>query len=424
LNGTDMNNTIRHDNDSTDSPINGHASQIPEPESFPRREDTSREADSFENETRSQLNQLRERTFNPELRKLVDRIRINEPGPGKQDETPEIDTLPDEELLLNLYRLFYKARNISDNNEINISFDPFKIPGDSLPADTRESLARQLNGLMRHLSLSPFALLSYDMSARGYVPFIHDFEGTGVENIIISLRDGLFHRILTARDGILVDSGSVRDDHYLSKIFSMSTDKGGALYFIMINNVISDIVKELASDGAPVPSSYFPSALLMIMIPEDQVKNETADLARTVRERLSLPLYLLNDNHSLVYSLERYDDLSYTFDVLDYFFNLFLLKKDMVGMTLHASVSSGTSMPFIMKYIISKLNSKLFSDSVIINVLKERLIILTEQSHVPIIKQIFEEYNILFKDSFTINEFRSSEFNDSHEVIQKIIIDY
>src|SRR4030042_5718256 len=78
-------------------------------------------ADSFEKETRSQLHFLRERTFNRELRQLVDRLRENEPdagdpGPGMED----IASLSDEELQLRLGRLYYLARNIPDNREINI----------------------------------------------------------------------------------------------------------------------------------------------------------------------------------------------------------------------------------------------------------------------------------------------------------------
>lgn len=53
--------------------------RIPPPEQV--AEDSAESiADSFEQDTRKQLNLLRERTFNPELRTLVERVRENEPG--------------------------------------------------------------------------------------------------------------------------------------------------------------------------------------------------------------------------------------------------------------------------------------------------------------------------------------------------------
>jgi hypothetical protein len=419
-----MHNPLRHNEEPGDSLMDEKSARIPAPESFPPDERPADAAGSFENETRIQLNLLRERTFNPELRRLVDRIRINEPSPGHQDSVSGIDELSEDELQLNLYRLYYKARNISDNNEINISFDPFKMIDETPSNDIKEILAAHLTSMMRHLSLSPFALLSYDITAKGYIPSVHDFDGDVAGNIVISLKDGLFQKILSARDGILVYADELRDDHYLNKIFNTRDGSvNGPIYFIMINQIINEVVRELSESEAGPFSSFLPSALLMILLQENTRKAEPGDIARIARERLSLPLFMLNDNHSRVYSLERYDDLSYIFSVLDYFFNLFLLKKDRVGVSLHVKSSAGASMPFMMKYIISKLNNKLYSDSVIINVLKERLIILTESSHMEIINQIFEEYVKLFKDSFVMYEFRSSDFRDSHEVIQKIIID-
>jgi hypothetical protein len=419
-----MHNPIRHTEEPGDSMIDEQSTRIPAPESFPPDESPADAAGSFEEVTRKQLNLLRERTFNPELRKLVDRIRVNEPTPGHQEIVSGIDELTEDELQLNLYRLYYKARNISDNNEINISFDPFKMIEESPSGDIKETLAAHVTYMMRHLSLSPFALLSYDITAKGYIPSIHDFAGDIAANIVISLKDSLFQKILSARDGILVYADELRDDHYLNKIFSTQDGSAnGPIYFIMINQIVDEVVRELSESGAGPFSSFLPSALLMILLPENAAKAEPVDIARIARERLSLPLFMLNDNHSRVFSLERYDDLSYIFSVLDYFFNLFLLKKDRVGVSLHVKSSSGTSTPFIMKYIISKLNNKLYSDSVIINVLKERLIILTESIHLEIINQIFEEYNKLFKDSFVMYEFHSADFRDSHEVIQKLIID-
>ena len=283
-----MHNPIRHNKDAEGTLPENQPDRIPGPDSFPSPEPAPA-AVSFEAETRQQLNFLRDRTFNPELRKLVDRIRVNEPSSGQTEIAADanIDEVTDEELHLYLYRLFYKARNVHDNLEMNISFDPFKEIDNSSTADIKGSIARHFTGMMRHLSFSPFALLSYDMTAKGYIPKIHDLEGFDLDNIVISLNDGLFQKILTARDGILIDPIAIREDTYLGKIFSMPDDgESRSLYFIMLNNIVDEMVKELSDDGATSFASFLPSALLMIVIQEGGVAADPGDIARMARERL------------------------------------------------------------------------------------------------------------------------------------------
>ncbi len=419
-----MHDPIRHNKDAEEPQVVNQPDRIPEPDSFLSREPVA-EAVSFEEDTRKQLNILRERTFNPELRRLVDKIRVNEPSSGQAELSADTnpDELSAEELQLNLYRLYYKARNIHDNLEMNISLDPFTEIDEASRVDTKRTIAFHFTGMMRHLAFSRFALLSYDMSAKGYIPKIHDLEGYDVDNIVISLKDGLFRKILTARDGVLIDSVSLRDDNYMEKIFAMPDDgEGRSVYFIMVNYIVEEVVKELTEKDTANISSFLPSALLMIVFQEGGVPMVPGDIARLARERLALPLFLLNDNRSFVFSLERFDELALTFDILEYFFTLFLLKKDRIGISLHVQKTSGANMQYMMKYIISKLNNKLVSDSVIINVLKDSLIILTEKQYVKTINQIFEEFNALYNNSFIISEFRAAEYVDAHDVIQKIII--
>jgi hypothetical protein len=418
-----MHNPIRHNKDTEGSPVDNQPGRIPEPDSFLSNEPVTPAA-SFEEETRKQLNFLRDRTFNPELRRLVDRIRENEPPLGQAEIPANIDDISEEQLHLQLYRLYYKARNIQDNLEMNISFDPFTEYDTDYPSDISGSISKHFILMMRHISFSHFAILSYDMTAKGYVPKIHELEGFDAANMVISLNDGLFNRILAARDGIIIKPDLLDNDPYMEKIFSMPDyGEGGSLYFIMINNIVDEVSRELSEYEAANLSSFIPSALLMIVLQDGGEPSDPFDIARLLRQRLSLPLYMLDDRRSFVFSLDRLDDLSCTFDILEYFFTLFLLKKDRIGINLRVQKSTGTNMQYMMKYIISKLNNKLFSDSVIINVLKDSLIILTEKPHIQTINGIFEEFNLLFNNSFVVHEFHAADYNDAHDIIQQIIID-
>ena len=75
----------------------------------------------------------------------------------------------------------------------------------------------------------------------------------------------------------------------------------------------------------------------------------------------------------------------------------------------------------MIKYVISKLSHTLYCDSVIVHIIKGRLVILTTGAFVDVIKEIIDEYNRLFNDQFSIVEFYSADFDDSLDIIQKII---
>ena len=397
--------------------------RIPPPETEPDiRADSV--AESFEKDTRKQLNILREKTFNSDLRHLVDRIKDNEP-PSADSEgyDDDIDSLSEEELQLKLYRLYYRAGNIRDNREINIAFNPFEIQDEASASSIFDSLSGYIINRMESLTLSPFALLSYNIAQKGYMPTIHSLDRYHVESIVISLRDKLFKKIMASPDGVIIDAGEIEDDPFMSKIFSLKEGEGRRpLYFILLSTITAEVMKELPISGAENLSPFLPSAILMIELPDQTHLANIEAITDTLKRRLALPYFLLNDYQSLVFSSESYENLDYTYHVLDYLFTIFLLQKDHAGISIKSTAQKNDSMTFLIKYIISKLSHKLYSNSVIVHILKGRLIILTNNTLIDVIKEIINEYNRLFNNQFSVVEFYSADFEDSLDIIQKIIL--
>jgi hypothetical protein len=398
--------------------------RIPPPETEP---DTGADsvAESFEKDTRKQLNVLRERTFNTDLRNLVDRIRDNEPPSAAPEEYDgDIDSLSEEELQLKLYRLYYRAGNIRDNREINIAFNPFEIQDEASTSSLFDSLSGYIINRMESLTLSPFALLSYNIAQKGYMPTVHSLDRYHAKSIVISLRDRLFKKIVASPDGIIIDAGEIDDDPFMSKIFSLKQDEERRpLYFILLSTITAEVMKELPISGTENLSPFLPSAILMIELPVQTHPANIAAITGILKRRLALPYFLLNDYQSLVFMSESYENLDYTYQVLDYLFTIFLLQKDRAGISIKSAAQKNDSMIFLIKYIISKLSHKLYSNSVIVHILKGRLIILTTNAFIDVIKEIIDENNKLFNDQFSIVEFYSADFDDSLDIIQKIILD-
>jgi hypothetical protein len=365
---------------------------------------------------------LRKKTFNTELKELVGRIRDNEPETSPGSEPVDFVTLTEEELQLRLGRLYYLARNIRDNHEINVSFNPFALKDMGAAEDLRKSVADYLSEQMMELSLSPFALLSYDVGKKGYVPTIHDLDPQLAGNIIISLRDRLFKKILASPGGVVIDAGAILEDPFLAKIFSLKDGTAHAIYFALVGSLTTAVASELPAPESGTVTPFLPSAMIMIILPDAEAAVHPGEIAGILGSRLAMPLFLLNDSQSLVIMPGSYEDLDYTYHLLDYLFTVFLLRENSVGINIESTTRESNSMTFLVKYVISKISHRLASDSVIVHIIKDRLIILTGKAYIGVIKEIIDEYNKLFEQSIVIDEFYPADFKDSRAIIQKLIL--
>lgn len=381
-------------------------------------------ADTFEEETRKQLNLLREKTFTPELKRLVDRVRENEPIGADEPLEDAAAPLDEEELQVRLARLYYQASNILDRRGINISFNPFDLKETLAAPNIRSSLVEYIIAQMAHLSLPSFALLSYGIENKGFVPIEHNLTLYRADNIIVSLHDNLFKRILAAADGLILGAAELAEDPYLAKIFSPKEGSTARpVYFIQLSALVSEVTRELLVSSTLDVSPFLPSSMLMIEMPARSEYAGADAITAAVRRKLSIPFFLLNDSLSLVFSSERYDDLDYTYRVLDYLFTIFLIQRDRAGLSISSAAAENPNMSFLIKYIISKLSHDLYADSAIVHILKNRLLILTRDDCITPIKEIIKGYNDLIKGQFNIVEFYPADFQYPLEIIQKIIID-
>lgn len=418
-----MTDPVTHERTEAESMMDDDAGRIPPPAADPGVPLQSA-AESFEEETRQQLNLLRERTFNPELRQLVDRVRYNEPAPGLSDDEPErVDAVSEDELRLRLYRLYYRARVLHDNREMNVAFNPFEAMDSLSPVSLHDSLSVYIMDRMMQMSLSPFALLSYNIAEKGYVPSVHNLERYHVENIVIGLRDRLFMSILESAEGVIIGADAIRDDPFLEKVFSLREGEDPrALYFIMISCLASGIALEFQDQKRDAIEPFLPSSILMIELPLQTEPHNRGSIFTMLRKKLALPFFLLNDNQSLVFMTEGYEDMDYSYHVMDYLFTVFLFTRDSTGISIKLKSKDETNRTFLMKYILSQLSYRLHADSVLLHMIKGHLIVLTREGFVDLIRSLIDEYNRLFNDQFAVVEFKPSEFKDSLEIINRIIL--
>lgn len=383
-------------------------------------------SESLEGKSRDteSANIIRNKTFNPELRRLVERVRDNEPGEVPLSQDPVAGKGPGaEELEMELYRLYYRARTLRDNLNVNISFNPFDLQSSLSSMDMPEAVFAHMAEEMKALSYPSFAILRYDIGRKGFVATRHALERHDAGNIIISLRDGIFLEMLGAGEGIIVDENAIRNDSFLAKRF-MPVDGSEArpLYFTALSTLGDMVGRELDSGDTACPLPFLPSSILMAELPPGEGRRDPADIHEALRRKIALHAFLLCDDDSRSRSHFTCDDVGSTYTVLEYLFSVFLLRKDCVCVSV---LSRGRDRPgtgYLVKYIIAKTKRMLSSDSTIIHLLKNRLIFIVPSSSLDGMRVLMAEFNRLFEDRFSMKEYRPAEFSDPRDIVMNLVL--
>ncbi|TFH42836.1 MAG: hypothetical protein E4G96_02595 [Chrysiogenales bacterium] len=366
------------------------------------------------------INIIRDKTFTTELRRLVERVRENEPdlsgpvhGPAGTGESLELD----------LYRLYYRAKNLKDNPGVNISINPFDLKEEAALSGMNAAIVAHMAGQMAALSLPAFSLLHFDIDRKAYISGYHTLEGYDTLNIVIGMHDNIFSDLILNQRGIVLDPESIRDDPFLAKRFLPIDGTGPRpLYFTMLSSLSECVAAELSGEDKGAVEQFLPSSIIMAELPDNLLPHDTAGIHSALRRKISLHAFLLDESSSLFTLSKVCSDITPTYGMLDYLFTVFLIRREYVGLSIVSTGGENTGTGYLMKYLISKMNRGLSADSAIIHLLKNRMVIITPVASVGSIQEHIDEYNRLFTGRFTMDEFRPGEFSNSHAIIQRIIL--
>lgn len=134
------------------------------------------------------LNKIRERIFNPELRSLVSRITDKSESEANKDE-----------ILDKLNRLLYRARNIPFySDDVPILYK--KLEQQKQASEEYE----QIDALLKAKGCEGFALLCYDRGSMAYTPVVNT---TASKKIFIGLHDPVLGKIGRNTKGFFLSQG-------------------------------------------------------------------------------------------------------------------------------------------------------------------------------------------------------------------------
>ncbi|MCP4129624.1 MAG: hypothetical protein GY754_01290 [bacterium] len=392
----------------------------------------TREKTDQDNEPKEEVNLLRKRTFNVELRQLVGRISNNEGQnpedevvpeeplshePGLLDESPEflekdirnIDSLSADELLLKFHQLFYKVKQLDKIKDINPSFNPFEI--DQKGRDFEEALIDYIRIEMKAISFPAFAILSYSMEQKCYRPIFNSLKGINTENITISLRDGIYQHIEKNPYGYVLEESMIENNVYLKKKFLSSREQSkNSLYLLHVNKTTTNLHSELNSGQLEDSFSIFPSPIMIIQLEKEGEFNRERAF-RLLEERFSVPFFILAEYENAGFGQGGFDDFDNIVLFFDYAFEISKWINNEIGILIQTTKYHNKEVLLLMRYMYTKLSVLIPSDSFVIRVTKERFIVLTKNSMVELVRDMVEEFNTFFGHTFDLNTFSINDIN-------------
>lgn len=338
------------------------------------------------------VNLLRRRTFNDELRGLVDRILDNESDSSR---LPAADIAaaaiqPDESdlLLKKLHGLFYRMKNLEGllNNEpfpgaVNHLKDP----------DILSDPGKLLGEALKRYDIVDYRILYYDRNNRAFISSIKDMEDCSV----VGIHDSLFRSVLQSTEGIIVTHDVIADDPFMAKRFPFLA--GNPEFSLYINSIY-----RLTGDDRGRETNLLLTSISPLLVGMGRITEISSRITSALKKDVPMAIKrLVLTSGDVNNPLNVRDHLDMT-ELLDFCVSLF---RETGGITCQIvrveNTISNENLPMI-RYLFTRMSRKMPHDSVMIRYNRDSMVLFTRDESLKAVKTTLEEYKNHFEGALTI----------------------
>ena len=379
-----------------------------------------------------EANILRGKTFNQELRELVDRVtdnrgedRLTDSGLyGPPDDIP--DSISDRDLLYSLHRLFYYARNLPGMKRINTSFNPFTDwPGSAGNAPRKmdtDSAEKSLELVMTRLGMPSFAVLSYDLKQKCYAPRISTMGGVDEANLLMNVRDNLVSLIKNTDYGYILDPAAIENDSFLKARFMPSGPRGKALplYCVLLERVTGILSGETGGQEGKVNGTSG-KHMLLAFLEGKWADSEPEALCSALQSAAAVPFLIISSGNFTGREGQDFGDLEYLQGIVEYYSVLCSRNSDISALIISRHGEYTTEGAYYLYYLKARLSALLSSDTAMVRLTREIFLIITPNMHIAKIKDSIEEFNSITGDSIVMDIINDNECRDPRFVLHRML---
>jgi hypothetical protein len=362
------------------------------------------------------FNILRSKTFNRELKSLVNRIISNE----ERTEEEDLAGLTESQLLYRLHRIFYRIKSLDEKESAYSSFNPFIIDVEN---DLAKGIAVYLKTAFSSMEISLYDILAFNISDRCFSSTHTELKPETKTDIVINLKDRLYTQIVEEGNGYKLTPEEINRDSFLSKKFTGLEDEEGrgALLFIRLSSVADKLIKEVNRGHAAVPLVEYLSPIIIFRLAE-QGRDEILKRVEVLRNELAVPLYLSLGSLLPSFDLQRYDDLDSMVGIAETLLAVSAVSEDLNGIMIKASRDCGKEMLYETKYLVSRLGKSLDGQASIIRLKSDLLIILTDKNNTGIVQAVVADYNKIHNNIFDLEIISMGNKDEISDILFKICI--
>ncbi len=331
----------------------------------------------------SEIEKIREKTFDSEFKELVSRVTAHRPDGESLREEAE------KNLLERYQRLFYRAANLYWLEDIHPKADPFLFDNAALG----DSLSLHIYSEMDNLGLRSFAIMTYDFIKKSFACSLNHITQYNRDNLVLDIDEQLFRRIMKTRRGVVVDAADIERDLFLKKRF-VAENTGtvpGVLYFLSLDFLEEELFSR-AGDAAPPRIPQIPTVLLVLTETGEKAP-APEELFSRLKKNLSFPLLLYKN---LLYpGIAGYnaDTMGGAMGILEYYFTLFYRVLEGAVFFVHYSQRSNPETDYIFTYLAKKIIADFSAGSAVVALDKYSFFAFCRPSDFAALRDLLADYN-------------------------------
>jgi len=340
------------------------------------------------------VNILREKTFNPELSSLLNKIYSHEKTAETETPSPvKIEPVLKLTMLQRCDELIYKLKHKADEASLTSDFNPFSLDIDVY--DDIDDLNDYIETGMKQSGFSRFLILKYSFIDSAFRTDLNRISETLTADLFFSTKDPLFISMYENNTGYMLNSALINRDLFMKKkletVFRPDDNKR-VIYFVRLCSICDyDKGNPVIKNSMSSFEQYLSPILAVIPEVENEYYNEN-EIFETLKRNMEIPfsLYIMKNRLNFYSSAFSYEEALLMLELV-------MNSPAVKGMTRSILTLDNFSVKenmFIMKLLLSRIRKRLEMDSFFMRIGMNKCILITSENEKKDIALMIDEINV------------------------------
>lgn len=340
---------------------------------------------------------IRKKTFNKELKDLVAKVTSHD---ERGDGDVRSDFMTDESAIRRLHSLFYRAIGLNDLEGVNPALEPPAL----IPERPSELSVELIHDEMKSLSMPNFAILTYHLEKRCYVPTINNIGDLDVSNMFLDIDDELYVRILAVKSGIFLTLEEISGDYFLKKRFpSLNGTTDEKYYLNSFRNIYAALLSRFKDPTAADDTGLLLSPILLIRLGAEAPESSPDEISDKITRKLSHHLFSFAHQEFNKLQIFEHGRQGRLFGILEFLFNSYSIAEKRRCCVVRSTAYLGRPHIYLVSYVFSKIHDIISSPSCAFRIDKDRMVVFADQDEGILIDELVSGLNELYENAFSLS---------------------